>query len=466
MPADLHHWPVRVMSRELAQGRLTASALLAHCRERIEQINPALNAFIALDPTAKRAADESDARLRAGKPRSPLEGIPVAVKDNLLMRGLPASWGSRLFADRMVEDDELPVARLRAAGAVLVGKTNVPEFSLQGYTGNPVFGVSRNPWDVSKTPGGSSGGAAAALAAGLVPLALCTDGGGSIRRPAAHTGLVGLKPSIGRVPRHGGFPALLSDCEVVGPMARTTDDIRLMLDCLAGPSRADLRSRAMPLLHPPLSRSGLRVLYVDAMGENPVDPEIRARCAKAAERIGAMGHEVTNGKLPFAVDDVLAAWSQLGGMGLAMLARVEPGFARLASPSFVAMADAGAGAPASRAIEIMDSLQRFRAEVGRVFATVDVIATPCTAAQPWAADVEYPAVIDGRSAASRGHAIFTGWVNACGHPAISIPVEPDSRGMPIGLQLVGDFGAESLLLDLAAQFEADQPWAARWPAMD
>ena len=170
--------------------------------------------------------------------------MPLTVKDNIHVGGLRATWGSRLFADHVAAEDELAVARVRGQGAVIIGKTNCPEFTLQGYTDNLLFGPTRNPWNSRLTPGGSSGGAVAAVASGLAPLALATDGGGSIRRPASHTGLVGLKPSIGRVARVGGFPAILHDMEVIGPIARTTADAALLLSAIAGPDPRDRASLA------------------------------------------------------------------------------------------------------------------------------------------------------------------------------------------------------------------------------
>jgi aspartyl-tRNA(Asn)/glutamyl-tRNA(Gln) amidotransferase subunit A len=184
------------LAKAFARRETTPAEHLAMLRERIAALNPRLNAIIAFDPTADTAARESTARIAAGRTLSPLDGIPVVVKDNILAKGMPCVWGSRVYRDYVPAVDELPVARLRAAGAIILGKTNVPELTFEGITWNPVFGATRNPYDPELTPGGSSGGSAAAVAAGLVPLALGTDGGGSIRRPASHTGLVALKPSI------------------------------------------------------------------------------------------------------------------------------------------------------------------------------------------------------------------------------------------------------------------------------
>lgn len=465
-PDDLHRLPLRQVAHRLADGALSARLLLDHCLARIERIDPTLNAFIHLDPQASAAADESDRRLKAGQARSLLEGVPVAIKDNLLVRGQPAVWGTRLYADQVADRDELPIALLRDSGAVLLGKTNCSEFTLRGYTDNPVFGVTRNPWNPALTPGGSSGGSVAAVAAGLVPVALGTDGGGSTRRPAAHTGLVGLKPSLGRIPRAGGFPEILLDCEVVGPLARRVDDVRILLGCLARPHPADQRSRTFaPITERSERRRGLKILYVERFGDAPVDPAIRESCRKAAQNLAALGHAVSSGPLPFSIDAVNAAWGSIADVGLAMLAARDPRFFELASASFVEQARSGQKINGAAFLEIIETLDTLRAAAGRAFAQVDIIMTPSTAAQPWPIGEEFPPRIDGREAGPRGHAIFTGWVNACGHPALSIPIDPAPDGMPIGLQLVGDFGADGLLLDLAEDFEAAHPWAERWPAI-
>jgi aspartyl-tRNA(Asn)/glutamyl-tRNA(Gln) amidotransferase subunit A len=450
--ADLHRRPAEQLAADLQGGSLSARALLDHCLERIERLNPALNAIVALNPEAARAADDSDARLRAGRALGPLDGLPATVKDNLLMRGCPAIWGSPLFRDRAPAADELPVARLRAAGAVLVGKTNTPEFSLRGYTDNPVFGPTRNPWDPALTPGGSSGGAAAALAAGLAPLALATDGGGSIRRPAAHTGVVGVKPGAGRIPRAGGFPALMFDCEVAGAMARTVSGVRLMFEALA-------TGRPAPTAGP------ARILVVERIGDAPVEPLIVERARQAGAQLAALGHKVTYGALPFPIDAAMAAWQALTPVGLARLAEGEPRFFELATEDFADQARAGQAVGATAYAAVIDTLMNLRAVTAQAFERIDVILTPAAAAQPWPIPLPYPLTIDGRAVGPRGHAVFTGWVNACGHPAIALPVRPADDGMPVGVQLVGAPGSDERLLDIAAAFEAAHPWADRWPQM-
>ena len=449
---ELFRRPVHQLARDLRSGSCTAREILAHFLTRIERLNPELNAFTFVDPSAMAQAEASDGCLRAGRPRSPLEGIPIAIKDNLWVKNCPAVWGSPLYANHVADHDEITVARLREAGAVLLGKTNLPEFAFRGHTTNPVYGVTRNPWDVKLTPGGSSGGAVAAVAAGLVPLSLATDGGGSIRRPSAHTGLVGLKPTVGRVARGNGFPQLMFDCEVIGPIARNIADIRLMFQC-------------MTPLAPQSKPRPARILFVERIGDAPVDPQILESYRKAVADFAALGHSVTTAALPFSIEAAMAAWQALGSVGLARLARSEPRFDELAAPDFVEQSKQGALLSGADYAQHVETLLDFRARVAGLFEQIDFILMPATAAQPWPVEQAYPTTIDGHPVGPRGHAVFTGWVNACGHPALTIPVSPDHNGLPIGIQLIGAAGADELLLDLAEEYEAVHPWAQNWPPL-
>jgi len=465
MQHDLYRLPIRKLGTQLRARAFTATQLLDHFLERIARINPALNAIVALDEAgARQAAAEADARFAAGQPLSALDGIPVAIKDNILVKGMPCVWGTELYRDYQPDHDELPVTLLKEAGAVIIGKTNVPEFTLRGFTSNTVYGPTGNPWNPELTPGGSSGGSVSAVAAGLVPYSLGTDGGGSIRRPSGYNNLVGLKPSIGRIARANGLPALMNDCEVVGPIARTSDDVRLIMATIGGANPADQRSHgfadiAFTAVKPPR----LKILFVERFGDAPVDPEIAAHCRAAAEKLAALGHEVEYGELPLSIDAVTAGWGKLGNAGLAMLAAQKPDFYEKVSPAFADQARAGGKLGAAEYIAFLELLVAFRAEAGAVFETVDVIMTPSSAANPWPKAQQFPPVIDGKDAGPRGHAVFTGWVNACGHPGLALPAEPGASGMPIGFQLVGGFGCDDLLLDLAGEYEAASPWANRWP---
>lgn len=444
------------------RGDTTPLAVFDAVTARIDAVNPLLNAIIERNPGARDDAVRSAQRHARGEPLGPLDGVPVTIKDSILMAGLPCRWGSRRYADHVPDADELPVARLRAAGAVLLGKTNVPEFTLEGFTGNPLFGTTRNPWNPRLTPGGSSGGAVAAVASGCGPLAVGTDGGGSIRRPAAHTGLVGLKPSIGRVARGPSLPATLLDMEVIGPIARTVEDVALAMAVIGKPDLADRRSWLGP--DPRARQQPLRLRYVRRFGNAPVDPAILASTDGAARSLAALGIEVDEGPLPVDPAPIIDAWPTLGQAGAAYAASTRPGSDDELGPTIRAMVEAGRAIAAARYIEAIGRIEQFRSDMTRAFEQIDLVMTPTIAAQPWPAGEPYPTEIDGQPVGPRGHALFAAWVNACGHPALALPSSPAPDGMPIGFQLVGRFGADDLLLAVGRQYEAARPRQDRWPA--
>ena len=267
------------LAAELENGQASSVGLVERAFQRIEAFDSRLNSFVALDRSgALAAAKDSDARRSRGQAHSRLDGIPISVKDNLHVAGFPTTWGSRALKDYRPAKDELPVARLRQAGMIVIGKTNAPEFTLEGYTRNDLFGVTRNPWNTDLTPGGSSGGAAASVAAGFVPAALGTDGGGSIRRPACHTGLVGYKPSIGRWPRADGLPAILTDFETIGSLARTVEDTLLLDAILRGPDRA--RLALVLCAGAELAKEG---------SAHPLCPALRRRARRSGGRVSSRG---------------------------------------------------------------------------------------------------------------------------------------------------------------------------------
>jgi len=454
---DLLQRGIGGLAQGLRERRFAAAAVVESCLERIARIDPTLNAFVSLDAEgARRAARDSDARFAAGAPRSMLEGIPISVKDNILVRGLLATWGSRAFADFVPDTDELPIARLRAAGAVIIGKTNVPELTLEGYTANALFGVTRNPWDTRLTPGGSSGGAAASVAGGLVPAAIGTDGGGSIRRPASHTGLVGFKPSTGRIPRIDGFPAILTDFETIGTLTRTVADT-MLLDMLPGPDTRDRRS--LYALANPYEGPRRRILYVPQFGASPVDPEVAKATADIARFLAEAGHIVREGPLNLDLDELGRIWFVITRAGVAYLAQRDGGrLLREGGASVQQMAAEGAKLSGADYLDALERVAAFRRRCAELFTDTDLVLTPTAAALPWPAEQPYPTEIAGRPAGPRDHAVFTGWVNIAGLPAISLPVAVSRGGLPIGVQFVAGFGADPGLLEFAAGFE--QRWEA------
>ncbi|MCW6511250.1 amidase [Lichenifustis flavocetrariae] len=441
----------------LRRGDINAEALLEECLGRIRRLEPHLNSFVFLDEAgARQAARGSDVRLAAGASRSPLEGVPLSIKDSILVADMPATWGSRAFADLVPDRDELPVARLRAAGAVIVGKTNVPELTLEGYTKNDLFGVTRNPWNHALTPGGSSGGAAAGVAAGLVAAALGTDGGGSIRRPACHTGLVGFKPSVGRYPRIDGFPALLTDFETVGTLSHSIEDALILDAVLAGPDARDRRSLCAPAQA--RSPGPARILYLPRFGPSPIDPDVAEATERMANGLAESGHTILREPLFFSLEDVARIWQVVTRSGVAWLAdRDEARIGRQLGAAARTMAEDGrtfSGADYFDALDRVTSLRRLCAER---FADIDFVLTPTAAALPWPAEQPFPTEIAGQPAGPRDHAVFTGWVNLAGLPGVSLPVGVSQSGLPIGVQLVAGFGADAALLAFAGEVMARYP---------
>lgn len=462
----------RLSARELAQhyrlATLTPTQALEAVLRRIAQLNPILNAIVVLDESgARQAAAASDERFRRGIPLGPLDGIPVSIKDNLEVAGLPCTWGSRRYANHISNHDELPVARLRSAGAVILGKTNCSEFAIVGHTDNLLFGVTRNPWDSRLSVGGSSGGAVSAVAAGFGPIALGTDGGGSTRRPAAHTGLVGLKPSRGRLARAGGLPPIFLDYEVVGPIARTVDDALLVVRALAEPHPADPASWAFqskPFTVPD-DPGRLRILYVPSFGRAPVDAQIRHQIDHAASRLEALGHSVERAVHWDIADQLNENWMRLAQAGLARLLGAEEDTLSLLGEAARSSVKAGLGLAATDLFGLLDNVAIMNRRIGEVFNQHDILLTPATAAWPWPAEQVFPVVIDGQPVGPRGHAVFTAFVNAAGLPAIALPCGWSQGGLPNGMQCVARWGADGLLGALARQWEFAHPWHHIWPAM-
>ncbi len=446
-------------------ARFTPLDVMESVLERIDAVNPLVNAVVTRDVDgARRAAAESTRRHREGKPLSGIDGIPITVKDNIPVRGMRSTWGSRVFTNYIPEVDELPIARLRQAGGIIFGKTNCPEFTLQGYTDNMLFGPTRNPWDLTLTPGGSSGGAVSAVAAGLGPIAIGTDGGGSIRRPASHTGLIGLKPSRGRVPRANGFPAVLLDFETIGPIARSVADVKLVMDIIApsdprDPTSLQFRDRPFCAEVPRFCR----ILFIPQFGESPVDPEIGEAVAWATDRLRDLGHRVEIGLAPFDISILDKAWPVISQAGLAWLSRICAGFAREASPPMRELAMQGSRLSAADYVDALGSVRHVERQLSLAFETYDLIVTPSAAALPWQAERAFPNEIAGQEVGPRGHAVFTAFVNLVGAAGINLPCGQSKSGLPIGLQLVSRPGADGLLIGISSECEAASLWTVTPP---
>ncbi len=442
------------LSRGYAQNDFSPCEAVTACLARNAQVNPVLNAVVCVDEAgATRAARESADRHRRGESRGPLDGIPFTVKDNLFVRGVRATWGSRLYAAFTPAEDDIPVARLRAMGAVFIGKTNTPELAMAGYTDNRVFGVTRNPWNRELTPGGSSGGAVAATAAGIAPIALATDGGGSTRVPASLTGLFGLRPSTGRVPRLHGFPALVHDLQVVGLVARSVADLQSVFDAVACPDERDVSSLVFDQ-HPRSAVSARpRVRLVMTAGNEPVDPQVRTASLKAAAVLAAAGCTIEEGSAPFDNAEIRAIWTVLAGSGIARVVTKHADWEAQVTPAILAAAQSGLACSAGEYLGALDRLADLRRRVRDAWSEYDFLLSPTVTALPWRATEAGPAEIDGSPAVAGAPSTFAKWVNAAAVCAISMPVCLSREGLPIGAQLVAPFGDDRRLLAMAGQFE-------------
>jgi len=433
-------------------GRLTPIAVLEAILDRHDAVNPMINAVIHLDRDGARAAARAaNERWRSGAPLSPLDGVPFTVKDNLFVAGQPATWGSRLYEGFIPDHHEPAVGRLIDAGLVVIGKTNVPEFTLQGYTDNLLFGPTRNPLAPDRTPGGSTGGGAAAVAAGIGPIAIGTDGGGSTRRPAAYCGLYGLKPSLGAMARWGGFPQILSDFEVVGPIARSAGDVAAAFAIMRGYDPRDPRSAASLGASP--SR-GRRIGFVPGVGDAPVDPAIAATAASTAEAFAGLGFIVETVPAPYDAAELAELWTIIAESGLAWLLRSFADWAGAVGENALRMEDAGRRHTALDYADALARIGRMRVAAGEFFGRYDFMLSPTTAALAWPAREAFPTKIADRAVGPRGHAIFSAWVNLIGGVAANFPAAITKSEGGIGMQLAAPAGHDDAVISVLCRWEA------------
>jgi aspartyl-tRNA(Asn)/glutamyl-tRNA(Gln) amidotransferase subunit A len=439
-------------------GRFTPAEALDAILARIEEVDGRLNAFAALDVAEmKTAAAASGKRWRDGTALSPLDGVPVSIKDNMTVKDLPCEWGTAVFKGFVPEQDEVPVERLRRAGAIILGKTRCSEFSSgRGIVSTPLFGTTRNPWRLDCTPGSSSGGAVAAVASGMGPLALGTDGGGSIRTPASHCGLVGLKPSQGRVARARGLPIILGGREVAGPIARTVRDLAAAFAILTGPHPLDGASWAFGGdWKEPTTAGRLRIRYLPRIEPHPVLPDVASTLDAVAETFREMGHDVEVGPAPYDVTLQERCARQITQAGFAYVTADKPDWKGTVNPYYEEQIAQGAALSAAAYVEATNGLRQIQSQIGAFFEDYDLLLSPVSGSPAWGAEEPVKPFFN----------IFTAFVNSAGVPAIAIPGGMSSDGRPIGFQLVGRFGSDLHLLGLAADYEARKPWRQRWPAL-
>lgn len=471
-PADLCYTPAMKL-REMIQARqISPVEVVTAFLERIDKINPTINAYCTLVPEmALEAARKAESAVMKGGDTGPLTGIPVAIKDVTPVAGVRTTFGSKLYENYVPVEDDLVVERLKRAGAIIMGKTNTPEFAAGASTFNKIFGITRNPWDTDFTVGGSSGGAAASVAAGMGPLAQGNDLGGSLRTPASFCGVVGLRPSPGRVP---WYPTELhwDDLAVQGPIARTVGDIALMLEAISGPDRRspvsvqETNPKFVQAVKNPDVKN-LKIAWSDNLNLIPVAKEVLEITRSAIEVFRGLGCEVVEDSPDFTgVEETALILRGVRFVALYQDQMDDPEFKRWVNPLVTGNIEQGLG----YSVRDIARAERQRSviweKVNRFFNKYDLLLTPTMPIPPFPAEMQYPTEIDGKP---MKHYIDWVWltyaISVTGSPAISVPCGWNHQGLPIGLQIVGRHLAEDTVLRAAAAYELAAPWADKRPTL-
>lgn len=438
--------------------------------QRIEELNEDLNAFCVVDKEgAKEAARDAKKAIENEEDLGALHGVPVAIKDLITVKGMRSTFGSKLYEDFVPDRDSVAVSRIRDEGGIILGKTNVPEFGYQGITDNAIFGKTYNPWNTEKTPGGSSGGSGVALATGMVPFALGSDGGGSVRIPSSFCGLHGVKASFGRVPvfpehRDPDLPGTNAweSVEHIGPMGRTVEDTAHLLQVIAGPHHMDRHSLPEDgtdytgtIQNPDIS--GLKVAYSEDWGFTAVDSTVREMTAEAVqvfeEDLGCTVEEADPG-FPDPEDTFTAIVAQ--STDLKELRKelydhrseMEPALVDILETEWTAM-------DFTEAYKIR---QKINLKMRRFMEEYDLLLTPTLAAPPFDVDLASPAPIEGRDVGLFHWLMFCFPINLTGQPAATVPAGWTGENLPIGLQIVGGHLDDETVLEASAAYEDANPW--------
>lgn len=459
MTTDLTQTSAARLARLYAKGKVSPVDTMKAVLARAERLAQPINAFCRVDGAASlAAARRSEKRWQKGEPLSPLDGVPVSIKELVRVKGWPASMGSKLTDKTPVDADAPAVARLREAGAIVFAQSTSSEYGHKGVTDSPLHGITRNPWNPERTPGGSSGGAGAAVAAGLGPIAIGTDGGGSVRIPSSFAGLVGLKATFGRVPAWP--PSMTGDLSNTGPMCRTALDCALMMNVIAAPDVRD--PHALPeddtdyaaKLDKKLKK--LRVGFVLRFGDHPVDIEVAAMVTRAARRFEEMGCKVEQVDAPFPFAEATRAfvihW-------LSALQRLLQLFPEARHGEFDPNLLAGAKAGLRYTLQDVVNAQVTRRELALAwnlfFAKYDLLLSPTVAVQPFEVGKAAPDGADGKP--NMLWSPYTPQFNLTRHPAASVPCGLSRQGLPIGLQIASGHYRDALVLRAAAAYAAAHP---------
>ncbi len=471
---DIAFAPAREQARLIRRKSISPVELVDLCYSRIDRIDPELNAMLALDEDrARAAAERAETAIAMGEPLGPLHGVPVGIKDNEMTEGIESTWGSLWMKGHVPTEDSVVVERLKSAGAIVLGKTNMPDWGLMIHSENRLGDHARNPWDPGRTAGGSSSGSAAGVAAGLFALASGTDGGGSIRAPASFCGVFGIRPTLGRVPRYAGSGAryVVNQFSQPGPITRTVEDAALMLSVIAGFDMRDPDASrlAVPDYKGGMARDpiGLRVAYSPDFGYARVDKEVAAAVEGAVRTIEDIGGTVEQYDLDCsqafeAYWPMICANQYAGASG-----RFESRGDELSPEAFRAY-EYGARISGREYAISLGELDHLRARFDDLFDRYDLLVSPTMPTTAFHAGKPLVSVRpphDSRMWGFPAHSPFTFPINAIGHPGCSVPCGFDSKGLPIGLHIVGRRFEESTVLALASAFERARPWSDTRPVV-
>jgi aspartyl-tRNA(Asn)/glutamyl-tRNA(Gln) amidotransferase subunit A len=469
MPSDDLCWlSAAELGALVRRKKVSPVEILGAVLDRIEKVNPRLNAYVLVvaDQARKDARAAERALGKRGVTLGPLHGLPFSVKDLVVTKNVTTTFGSPLFKDNVPGEDAPIVERMKRAGAVMLGKTNTPTFGWIGATHNLLHGVTRNPWNLERTPGGSSGGASAACAAGLAPLHIGTDGGGSIRIPAAFTGIYGFKPSYGRIPVYpasGGW-----SLSHVGPMTRTVTDAALVMNACAGPDERDASS--LPAARVDYVKAlrgdlkGLRVAYAEDLGfADVVDPDVTALCARAVKAFRELGCRVEEVEPRW--PSPREAWEQIFCGGIA--ARMAPFRERRGEidPGLLQIIESTLRNGPLRYVQAWFDRLAWWQHPRAFFEKYDLLLTPTVACPPFRTGLDNPPDIAGRPIPPYGWIPFTYPFNLTGQPAASVPCGLTRDGVPVGLQIVGRRFDDVGVLRASAAFERARPWRQTRPPL-
>lgn len=474
MTNELYKMSGAEQARLIREKQASPLEVLEAVLHQVHRMNPLLNAICTLDEeNAYAAAREAESQLMKAGSKKPLLGVPFVVKDMIATKGIQTTFGSKAYQNYLPDEDDISIVRLKAAGAILLGKTNTPEFAYEGVTQNKLFGVTKNPWDLEKTPGGSSGGSAAAVASGMSALAVGNDGGGSVRIPTCFCGLYGLKPSYGRIPLYPGcrdpqFPGGSSweDLESIGPMTRTVEDSALMLSVMEGPGYMDRHSwpiEGTDYLNELRNHdlNGLRIAWWPRTPYASVDNQVLALCEKAAAVFRDLGADVEEVESPLLSDPGDIFWGTVAGntdlAGMRRLAETLGDDMSQTVRSFIAQ-----DWSAEQLINAHFGRQWLNITLRKFMEPYDLLLTPTLTVPAFDLGLGAPEVINGQPAKG-DFTTFTYPFNLTGQPAANVPAGWTPEGLPVGLQIIGRPWADALVLRASAAFEKARPWADQWP---